>query len=209
MDELLYADELPVDELAVSVDDAELYAEYRRLADEQAALRRVGTLVARGVEPSEVFDAVTDEMRRCLHAATAGLWRFETTGEITLLSVAAYLPDAATKWPVGTRTPIEGNTLAAAVHRAGRPARVDSYDNAAGALGEFVRAIGLRAGVGVPVIVDGRMWGLAAVGSNRPGPVPADTEAQMSHCAELITSALVAGHRDQQKRQLLAEGPDR
>jgi hypothetical protein len=54
MDELLYADELPAEELAVSVDSAQLYAEYRCLAAEQAAMRRVAMLVARGVEPSDV-----------------------------------------------------------------------------------------------------------------------------------------------------------
>ena len=43
-----------------------LYAEYRRLAAEQAALRRLATLVARGVEPLEVFGAVAEEMRRCV-----------------------------------------------------------------------------------------------------------------------------------------------
>ena len=154
-------------------------------------------------------DAVTTEMRSCLHAATAMLWRYETTGEITLLSVAAYLPDAAMKWPVGTRTPIEGNTLAAVVQRTGRPARMDTLDNATGTLAELVRAIGLRAAVGVPVIIDGRLWGLAAVGSDRPGPMPADTEDHMSHCAELIATALVAGYRDEQKRQLLAEESQR
>jgi GAF domain-containing protein len=150
MNELLYADELPAEELAVSVDNARLYAEYRCLADEQAAMRRVAALVARGVEPSEVFDAVTDEMRGYLHAATAGLWRYETTGEITLLSVAAYLPDGAMKWPVGTRTPIEGNNLAKEVLATGRPARMDSYDNATGTVAELVRAIGLRAGAWRP-----------------------------------------------------------
>ena len=152
---------------------------------------------------------MTTEMRSCLHAATAMLWRYETTGEITLLSVAAYLPDAAMKWPVGTRTPIEGNTLAAVVQRTGRPARMDTYDNATGTLAELVRAIGLRAAVGVPVIIDGHVWGLAAVGSDRPGPMPADTEDHMSHCAELIATALVAGYRDEQKRQLLAEESQR
>ena len=208
VDGLLTAEELAV-EFDENLDDGKLYAEYRRLAAEQAALRRLATLVARGVEPSEIFGAVADEMRRCLHAATAGLWRYETTGEITLLSVAAYLPDAAMKWPVGTRTPIEDNTLAAVLQRTGRPARMDTYDNATGTLPELVRAIGLRAAVGVPVIVDGRLWGLAAVGSDRPGPMPADTEDHMSHCAELIATALVAGYRDEQKRQLLAEASGR
>jgi sugar diacid utilization regulator len=204
-DELLYADELPAEQLAVSVDNTQLYAEYRRLAAEQAALLRVATLVAGGVEPSDVFDAVTNEMRSCLHAATALLWRYETTGEIALLSLAACLRDAAMKWPVGTRAPIEGKTLAAVVQRTARPARMDTDDNATGTLAELVRAIGLRAAVGVPVIVDGRVWGLAAVGSVQPGPMPADTEVHLSRFAELIATALVAGHRDEQKRQLLAE----
>jgi PucR C-terminal helix-turn-helix domain/GAF domain/GGDEF-like domain len=202
MDDLLTADELADRQLDGSLHSAQVYAEYHRLAAEQAAVRRVAALVARGAEPSEVFDAVTNEMRRCLHAATAGLWRYDTTGEITLVS-AAYLPDAAMKWPVGIRTPIEGNTLAAVVQHTGRPARMDTYDNAAGTLAERVRAVGVRAAVGVPVIVDGRVWGLAAVGSHRPGHMPADTEVRISGFAELVASALVAGYRDEQKRQML------
>jgi sugar diacid utilization regulator len=208
VDELLTAEELAA-EFDENRDDGTLYAKYRRLADEQAALRRLAALVARGVEPSEVFDAVTNEMRGCLHTAAAGLWRYETTGEITLLSLAAYLPDAAMEWPVGTRTPIAGNTLAAVVQRTGRPARKDTYDNAAGPFAELVRAIGLRAAVGVPISVDGRLWGLAAVGSDQPDPMPADTEVHVSRFAELIATALVAGYRDEQNRQLIAEASQR
>ena len=65
--------------------------------------------------------------------------------------------------------------------------------------------MGVRAAVGVPVIVDGRVWGLAAVGSVGPGAMPADTEARISSFAELVATAVVAGYRDEQKRQLLAE----
>jgi GAF domain-containing protein len=72
--------------------------------------------------------------------------------------------------PVGTRTPIEGDNLAAVVQRTGRPARMDTYDDATGTLAARVRQAGVRAAVGVPVIVDGRVWGLAAVGSDRPAP---------------------------------------
>jgi sugar diacid utilization regulator len=204
IDELPLAEEPPGE----SVDSGQLYAEYRRLVAEQAALRRVATLVARGVEPSEVFDAVTNEMCRCVPAETAGLWRYEATGEITIVA-AAYHPAAPVKWPVGTRTPVAGNTLAAVVQQTGRPARIDTYENDAGTLAARVRAVGIRAAVGVPVIVDGRVWGLAAVGSVRPGPMPADTEARISRFAELIATAVVAGYRDEQKRQLLAEGSQR
>ena len=72
-----------------SVDSVQLYAKYRRLAADHAALRRLATLVARGVEPLAVFGAVAEEMRRCVSADTAGLWHFETDGEITMVAAAA------------------------------------------------------------------------------------------------------------------------
>jgi sugar diacid utilization regulator len=207
VDELLAAEEFAV-EFDENRDDANFYAEYRRLVAEQAALRRVAALVARGVGPLAVFGAVAEEMRRCVPADTAGLWHFETDGEITMVAAAAH-PAALTKWPVGTRAPVEHNTLAALVQRSGRPARIDSYDNVAGPIAARVRAVGVRAAVGVPIIVDGRVWGLAAVGSLQPGPMPADTELRIGRFAELIATAVVAGYRDEQKQQLLAEGSQR
>ncbi len=73
MDELLAADESPLAGLLDEhLDDAALQTEYRRLAAEQAAMRRLATLVARGVEPWAVFDAVTKEMCRCVPAEGAG-----------------------------------------------------------------------------------------------------------------------------------------
>src|ERR1700758_5806616 len=188
-------------------DPPDVLQQYRRLVAEQAALRRVARLVARGVGPLAVFSAVAEEMRRRVPAAPPGLWRFETDGEITIVAAAAH-PAALKKWPVGTRTPVEGNTIATEVQRSGRPARIDSYDNIAGSTAARVREVGVRAAVGVPVIVDGRVWGLAAVGSMGPGAMPADTEARISSFAELVAMALVAGHRDEQTRQLLA-GPSR
>jgi sugar diacid utilization regulator len=203
MDGLLTAEELAA-EFDENLDDGKLHAEYRRLVAEQAALRRVATLVARGVGSLEVFGAVAEEMRRCVNAFTAGLWRFDTDGEFTMVGAAAD-PAVLARWPVGTRITLEGNTIATEVQRTGGPARIDSYDNIAGSIAARVRQVGVRAAVGVPVIVDGRVWGLAAVGSVGPGGMPADTEARISSFAELVAMALVAGYRDEQKRQLLAE----
>src|SRR4029077_6007753 len=203
VDGLVTAEEFAA-EFEENLDHGESYADYRRLVAEQAALRRVATLVARGVEPVEVFGAVAEEMRRCVPADTAGLWRFETDREITLVAAAAD-PAALALWPVGTRTPVDGDTLATLVRRRCRPARIDSYDNVAGPIAARVRTVGVHAAVAVPIIVDGRVWGLAAVGSLQPGPMPADTEVRIGRFAELTATALVAGHRDEQKRQLLAE----
>jgi len=153
VDALLTAEEFAA-EFDENLDGGTLYARYRRLAAEQAALRRVATLVARGVEPVEVFGAVAEEMRRCLPADTAGLWRFETDGEISIVAAAAD-PEALARWPVGTRTPVKGNTLATLVQRSGRPARIDSYDKVAGTIAARVRAVGVRAARGVLITVDG------------------------------------------------------
>ena len=96
-------------------------------------------------------------------------WRFETDREITLVAAAAD-PEVLARWPVGTRTPVNGDTIATLVQCSGRPARIDSYDNVAGPIAARVREVGVRAAVGVPIIVDGRVWGLAAVGSLQPAP---------------------------------------
>ena len=207
VDRLLAGEEFRA-EFDENLDDGNLYAKYRRLAAEQAALRRLASLVACGVEPLEVFGAVAEEMRRCVPTVTAGLWRFETDREITIVAAAAD-PEARARWPVGTRTPVEGDTIAALVQRSDQPTRIDGYDNVAAPIAARVREVGVRAAVAVPIIVDGRVWGLAAVGSAEPGPMPADTEVRMVRFAELIAAAVVAGYRDEHKRQLLVEGSQR
>jgi hypothetical protein len=210
MDELLTADEPPLaGQFDEHLPDVEIHTQYRRLVAEQAALRRLATLVARGSEPCEVFDAVTKEMCRCVDGEGAGLYRYEPSGEITLVAGAYHPAATPVQWPVGTRTPIAGNTLASTVLHTAGPARMDSYENVAGALATQVRAIGIRAAVGVPVIVDGRVWGLASVGSAQPGPMPPDTEVRISRFAELVASVVVAGYREEQTRQLLGEASQR
>ena len=209
IDELSVVEELPDRQLPESVDDVTLYAEYRRVAADQAALRRLATLVAQGAEPAEVFEAVVNEMRRCASADTAGLWRYESNNEMTKLAAAEHPGLQLAKWPVGTRSPIDGSTVAGIVQRTGRPARMDSYENSTGSLAARIRDAGVRVAVGVPVVVDGRVWGLVAVGSVEPEPMPADTEERISAFAELIGTVVVAGSRDEQKRQLLTEASQR
>ena len=207
IDELPVAEELPDGQLPESVDDVTLYAEYRRITADQAALRRLAMLVAQGAEPAEVFEAVVNEMRHCASADTAGLWRYESNDEMTKLAAAEHPELQLAKWPVGTRSPIDSGTLAGIVQRTGRPARMDSYEDSIGSLAARIRDAGIHAAVGVPVVVDGRVWGLAAVGSIEPKPMPADTEGRISAFAQLIGTVVVAGHRDEQKRQLLTEAP--
>jgi signal transduction histidine kinase len=154
------------------------------LAEQQASLR----LVARGVTPSEVFSAVAGELARCLDVHHSTVFRYEPDGAATLL--AARDEPGAKKMPVGRRFSLEGENIAAMVLRTGRAARMDSHDNAPGPAAGNICALGIRSAVGAPIVVDGRLWGAAIVGSTQPEPLPPDTEARVGDFADLVATAI-------------------
>ncbi|WP_162464856.1 MULTISPECIES: GAF domain-containing protein [unclassified Mycolicibacterium] len=157
------------------------------LAEQQAALRRVATLVARGVDPSKVFAAVAHEMVQCLDVESAGLFRYEAAG----WSFVAVSDPAPERWPsAGDGRTLEGDSILARVLRTGRAARMDSYENVAGSTAALARQLGVRGTVGVPVVVDGRLWGGAYVASMVPEPLPPDTEARIGDFADLVSTAI-------------------
>ena len=171
--------------MAGSLEDSR--GELGRLADEQAALRRVATLVARGVPPAEVFAAVAEEVGRLLGADVAHVLRYEHDGTATL--VAGWSQDGDPPL-VGTRYTIEDGTLTAVMLRTGRPARTDSYADAPGSIGVGIRQLGIRSSVACPIMVQGRLWGATAVSSKRPEPLPAGTEAHIADFTELAAAAI-------------------
>jgi signal transduction histidine kinase len=159
------------------------------LATQQEALRRVATLVARGVSPSEVFTAVAEEMARCLRVETAQVLRYEPDGAVIV--VASYAEPSVQPIAVGQRLTQEGDNLPAAVLRTGGSARMDSHEGAAGSLTARIRELDLRSRVGAPVVVDERVWGVVIVGSSRREPLPSDTEERIGDFADLVATALV------------------
>ncbi|MGH3645028.1 MAG: GAF domain-containing protein [Mycobacterium sp.] len=161
--------------------------ELSALAEQQAALRRVATLVARGVSPSEVFEAVADEMARLVHVSHATVSHYEAE---EFIPVAIYHGGRRQKLPEGLRLPLAGDNVAARVFRFGRTARMDSHDNAPGTHAARIRELGVRSAVGVPIIVDGSVWGAAIVGSSAPEPLPPDTEARTGDFADLVATAI-------------------
>jgi signal transduction histidine kinase len=158
------------------------------LAEQQASLRRVATLVARGVDPSDVFALVADELARCLNVAHAALVRRESDGTAVLL--AGHHEPESLKLRVGERFSLDGETVAATVMRTGQAARMDSHDNARGAGAGYIRQLGVCCAVGAPIVVDGRLWGAAIVGSTQPGPLPPDSEARVGDFADLVGTAI-------------------
>src|SRR5262249_22438979 len=134
-----------------------------RFTGEQAALRRVATLVARGAAPEEVVAAVGEEAGRLLHTDHATMNRYGPDGTITV--VATWGSGASAALPVGSRAALGGRNVHTMVFQTHRPARIDDHANASGPIAEAVREIGLRAAAGVPISVEGRLWGVIVVGS--------------------------------------------
>jgi signal transduction histidine kinase len=166
-----------------------------RLADEQAALRRVATLVAEGAPPPAVLDAVAAEMETLLEADQVALNRFEPGDEIVVLAIRGM---NANRTPVGSRVSVEGESATARVRRSGRPARMDDYESAEGALAELARVAGLRSSVSAPITVEGRLWGLITASWTGEQSPPPDTEERLVKFAGLLDTAIAnADSRDQ------------
>ena len=185
--ERLDAVKLIAGQLAVSLDNAQLYAQFRRIADEQAALRRVATLVAQGAPPPSVFDAVAAEIERLLDADGVTLGRFEPGDEVT---VVAHRGAGAEIMPPGTRADHQGENVTTLVRRSQAPARAEHYQGTHGTVAQFARSSGMRVSVGVPVVVDGRPWGIAIAYWTREETPSAGTEERMAQFAQLLGTAI-------------------
>src|SRR5690242_15583856 len=154
------------------------------VAEEQAALRRVATLVASGAEPAAVFGLVAEEAGRLLRAGSSATIRYDDDVATT---VGRWQDGAAVSgFQVGTRVPLAGSdSLTALVFRTGRSARIDDYAGVRGRAAELMRANGYRAAVAAPIAVGGRTWGLLLVAAVSADTLPVDAERRLGNFAEL------------------------
>ena len=173
---------------ATAIANTESRTALARLAEEQAALRRVATLVARGEPPEAVFTAVLEEVGRLLPVDLANMCRYEPDRTETFVATWG---TAGERFPVGSRWPLEGYSLAGLVFETGRPARLDRHDDSSsGPLGAAALETGIRSAVGAPIIVEGNLWGAILAGSTLEQPLPADTEARLVSFTELVATAI-------------------
>jgi GAF domain-containing protein len=159
-----------------------------RIVDEQAALRRVATLVAGGASPEGVFALVAEEAGRLLGADLTIVGRYDPDDAVTAVGAwrgtgtALPLPD--------TRASLGGQNTATLVFRTGRPARIGDYADASGPPAEAGRGWGFRSAVGAPISIEGRLWGVMTVASTREEPLPAETEERLAGFTELVGTAI-------------------
>jgi signal transduction histidine kinase len=167
------------------------------LAEEQAALRRVATLVAAGAEPAAVFGMVAEEAGRLLGARSSATIRFDDDVAVT---VGRWQDgDAVTGFEVGTRVPLAGSDgLTAVVARTGRSARIDDYAAVRGRAAEMMRANGYCAAVAAPILVGGRTWGTLLVAAAAAEALAPDAEQRLGDFTELMALGLESAEAREQ-----------
>jgi GAF domain-containing protein len=173
--------------VATVISNADARASLALLADEQAALRRVATLVARESSPVEIFRAVTEEACRVLASEAVGLLRFDPDETATLLA------QSETPWdppPLGTRFALDGDNVVAHVFRTGETVRVDDWTHSSGAVAAMASVLGVRSAVASPVHVEGRLWGTIIAATSRDEPLPAATESRLVQFTGLVATAI-------------------
>ena len=176
--------------VATAVANTQARVELRGFAEEQAALRRVATLVAGAAAPEEVLAAVAGEVGRLLEVDYTALMRSDPEDMITVVGTWTSTGVAAPS-PVGSRFELGGRNVSTLVLRTGRPVRLDAYDDVSGTIGATgAREWGFRSSVGAPISVEGRPWGLILVAYTREEPLPADTEARLAGFTELVATAV-------------------
>ncbi len=174
------------------------------LAGEQAALRRVATLVAEGVPPDELFDAVVREAGTLLNTDIGGMIRYEREDDAYTV-VARWVADGEQP-AVGMRWPLEGDDFGSAIATSHDPVRIDDYEGRPGRIAAFLRDdLGVRSSVGCPIMVEGAVWGGLFVHSRHPGPLPSATESRLENFTELVATAIANANAQTEVRRLAAE----
>jgi len=158
----------------------------RVLASDQAALRRIATLVASEADPTSVLDQVTEEVANLLEAPVASIVRYEPDGSATV--VGTWTAPGSAGIPLGERLPLDGDSVSALVYRSGRPQRIEGYEE--GPVAEWMQGLGYRASVAAPVTVGGRLWGALVANARTPAALPEDCERRLCDFAELVAQAL-------------------
>ena len=182
---------------AAAVGNSQARAELQALADEQAAVRRVTELCARGASEAEVLHTVASEGSRLSGVGFAAVLRYEAGGVTQVLAVGGAPDGVVTR----SREP-STEAVARQVWRTGRAARVDDLAGVGGR--PVASGAGRLASLAVPVLCEGRLWGALIVVS-RARPLPRDIEGHLADLADVVGTAISATEARRQLRALADE----
>src|SRR6185503_2434524 len=113
--------------------------------------------------------------------------RFDDDGMATSIGNWSASPGGV---PVGTRSAVGGRNVLTMVAETGKPARLDEYDDASGEAAEIARRHGWRSSIAAPIVVEGRLWGVMLVATQRPDPFPPGAEERRAAFTDLVATAV-------------------
>jgi signal transduction histidine kinase len=164
-----------------------LLDEGRELLEEQAALRLVAMLVARGIDQQTILTAVAKEIGRMSRADMVNIFRYEPDGTATRVAVWTTQPVGPA---VGESVASTGHYVFTQVLQTRAPVRLDDMGVLSGTASEVVSKFGIRSAVAIPIMVDGVLWGAAGAGSTKDQKLPEGIEQRISGFTELIATAI-------------------
>ena len=158
----------------------------KRLVKEQAALRRVATLVASSPLPEQVFQTVAEEAGRLLEARTAATVRFDQDSAVI---AGSWSDGEGAGIEVGTLVPYSepDNPVYRASHDGGR---IDDYTDVPGEAARLTRLAGYRSAVMAPITAGGRLWGALSVFSASAQHFRPDAQQRLADFTNLVALAL-------------------
>jgi signal transduction histidine kinase len=159
----------------------------RQLATEQAALRRIATMVAGDTEPQRVFGEVTAEAAQTVGATAASLACFDSGSTATI--VGAWSETGALAFPVGSSITLDGLGVLTAVRETNEPQRADHVDQLVGPFVERISTFGYGSAAAAPIRLSGKVWG-ALVAAGQDEVFPAGSENRLADFADLVAQAL-------------------
>ena len=173
------------DLVGVALSNLDARNSQRILAEEQQALRRVATVVAR--EEWEVtLPTIVREMALLHHVDGSFIMRYENDELATVL--AAWGKPNMDPF-VGKTLPFRGDNSSDYVYRTHRPARQYGFEGGAGYFAETARRLGVTETLTVPVFVENRLWGaIVVLTSSRR--LPSDAESRLGQFGELVATAI-------------------
>jgi GAF domain-containing protein len=187
--------------VATAVANTQARQEVTALAEQQAALRRVATVVAQEASHEQVFSTIAREIGELLGLELVRVVRYEGDGTAVVVAGSGMAEDL---FPVGSRTRPEVDSAASRVFRTGEPIRIDDYETSSAATTRTVRSAGVRGVVATPIWVEGRLWGSMNAGTTQDKPLPPDTEGRLGEFTELMATA-IANAESREARAVLTE----
>jgi len=159
----------------------------------------VTRLVAQHAEPGDLFASVAEGVGRLAVADEVLMVRYHDDGTASALGGWS---EGAPLVQAGTRLPIGGNNAFTQVLASGQPARIDEQSELSGASASLLRRGGVRSVVGVPLMVDGELWGAILAGTRGSQQIPRVAEERMLGFSELVAAGIESS-RARAKLQVL------